>query len=141
LSFGQLANNIDKSRNIIDVLTYEKELNNQDDFEKEKIIIKEKMDFILSKYLEDRTFLKDKVKNWRDAILNECNNFFLKYPDFITFVNLVINNKSLKKAKYYSNYTVSAGKTTKNLLINFKSDQIEAEMIIFLFLKERKRGI
>ena len=99
------------------------------------------MDFILSKYLEDRTFLKDKVKNWRDAILNECNNFFLKYPDFITFVNLVINNKSLKKAKYYSNYTVSAGKTTKNLLINFKSDQIEAEMIIFLFLKERKRGI
>lgn len=88
MTFQQLANNIDKSRNIIDVLTYEKESNNQDDFEKERILIREKMNFILSKYLEDRTFLKDKVNNWRDAILKECNNFFLKYPNYIPLLVL-----------------------------------------------------
>ena len=88
MTFQQVANNIDKSRNIIDVLTYEKELNNQDDFEKERIIIREKMNFILSKYLEDRTFLKDKINNWRDAILKESNNFFLKYPNYIPLLVL-----------------------------------------------------
>ena len=139
MTFQQLANNIDKSRNIIDVLTYEKELNKQDDFEKERIIIREKMNFILSKYLVDRTFLKDKINNWRDAILNECNNFFLKYPNYITFVSLVINNKSLNKAKYYSNFDVIKGKTTQVVEVNFKSDKIEAEMIISMFLKERSR--
>ncbi len=97
------------------------------------------MNFILSKYLVDRTFLKDKINNWRDAILNECNNFFLKYPNYITFVSLVINNKSLNKAKYYYNYTVMAGNTTQVIEVNFKSDKIEAEMIISMFLKERSR--
>ena len=139
LTFEQLANNIDKSRNIIDVLTYEKELKNQDDFEKERNTIKDKMNFILSKYLEDRTFLKDKVNNWRDAILNECNNFFLKYPNYITFVSLVINNKSLNKAKYYSSFDVIKGKTTQVVEVNFKSDKMEAQMIISMFLKERSR--
>ena len=126
----------------MDVLVYENYLNNsnyQSDFNKERIIIREKINFILSKYLEDRTFLKDKINNWRDAILNECNNFLLKYPNYITFVNLSINNKSINKSKYYSHSTLMAGKTTQIIEINFNSNKIEAQIVLSMFLKERKR--
>ena len=126
----------------MDVLVYENYLNNQNfqsDFENERIIIRGKINFILSKYLEDRTYLKDKINNWRDAILNECNNFLLKYPNYITFVNLSINNKSINKSKYYPHYTLMAGKTTQIVEINFNSDKIEAQIVLSMFLKDRKR--
>ena len=111
----------------------------KNDFEKEKISIKEKINQILYKYLGDRTYLKDKINNWKDAILNECNILFLKYQNYITFVNLIIFNKSIQQSKYIINRTFMSGKTTQIIDVYFKSDKIQAQINVGMFLKERKR--
>ena len=123
LSIEQIANSIDKQRKIIDILVYENKLyylNEKNDFEKEKISIKEKINQILYKYLGDRTYLEDKINNWKDAILNECNILFLKYQNYITFVNLIIFNKSIQQSKYEINRTFISGKTTQIIDVYFK---------------------
>ena len=56
-------------------------------FEKE---LKDKIYYILSKYLDDREYLEKKVDNWRDAILKEVEKLFLDYKDYKTFINLII---------------------------------------------------
>ena len=142
LSIEQIANSIDKQRKTIDILVYENKLyylNEKNDFEKEKISIKEKINQILYKYLGDRTYLKDKINNWKDAILQECNILFLKYQNYITFVSLVIFNKSIKQSNYFLDWTFIAGETTQILGIDFISDKIEAKLTIGMFLKERER--
>ena len=142
LSIEQIANSIDKQRKTIDILVYETKLyylNEKNDFEKEKISIKEKINQILYKYLGDRTYLKDKINNWKDAILQECNILFLKYQNYITFVSLVIFNKSIKQSNYYLDWAFIAGETTQILDIDFISDKIEAKLTIGMFLKERER--
>ena len=95
----------------------------KNDFEKEKISIKETINQILYKYLGDRTYLEDKINNWKDAILNECNNLFLKYHNYITFVSLVIFNKSIKESKYGINRTFMSGKTTQIIDVYFNSEK------------------
>ena len=92
----------------------------KNDFEKEKISIKEKINQILYKYLGDRTYLEDKINNWKDAILNEYNIFFLKYQNYITFVNLIIFNKSIQQSKYERNRNFISGKTTQIIDVYFK---------------------
>ena len=142
LSIEQIANSIDKQRKIIDILVSENTSNNsieKNDFEKEKISIKEKINQILYKYLGDRTYLKDKINNWKDAILNECNILFIKYHNYITFVSLVIFNGSIKQSRYEITRIFTSGKTTQKIQIYFKSDNIKAELIIGMFLKEKKR--
>ena len=142
LSIEQIANSIDKQRKIIDILAYENKsyyLNEKNDFEKEKISIKEKINQILYKYLGDRTYLEDKINNWKDAILNECNILFIKYHNYITFVSLVIFNGSIKQSRYEITRIFTSGKTTQKIQIYFKSDNIKAELIIGMFLKEKKR--
>ena len=42
-------------------------------------LLKEKINTILSKYLEDRKYIKNKVDNWRDAILKDCEKLFTNY--------------------------------------------------------------
>ena len=142
LSIEQIENSIDKQRKTIDILVSENTSNNsieKNDFEKEKISIKETINQILYKYLGDRTYLEDKINNWKDAILNECNIFFLKYQNYITFVSLVIFNKSIKQSNYFLDWTFIAGETTQVLGIDFISDKIEAKLTIGMFLKERER--
>ena len=142
LSIEQIANSIDKQRKIIDILVYENKLyylNEKNDFEKEKISIKEKINQILYKYLGDRTYLKDKINNWKDAILNECKIFFLKYQNYITFVNLIIFNKSIKKSRYETTRIFESGKTTQKIDVYFNSDNIKAQINVGMFLKERER--
>ena len=142
LSIEQIANSIDKQRKIIDILAYENKsyyLNEKNDFEKEKISIKEKINQILYKYLGDRTYLKDKINNWKDAILNECKIFFLKYQNYITFVSLVIFNKSIKQSKYFLDWAFIAGETTQIIDVYFNSDNIKAQINVGMFLKERER--
>ena len=137
LSIEQIANSIDKQRKTIDILVSENTSNNsieKNDFEKEKISIKEKINQILYKYLGDRTYLKDKINNWKDAILNECNILFLKYQNYITFVNLIIFNKSIKQSNCFLDWAFIAGETTQILDIDFISDKIVAKLTIGMFL-------
>ena len=142
LSIEQIANSIDKQRKIIDILVSENKLyyqNEKNDFEKEKISIKEKINQILYKYLGDRTYLKDKINNWKDAILNECKILFLKYQNYITFVSLVIFNKSIKQSNYFLDWAFIAGETTQIIDVYFNSDNIKAQINVGMFLKERER--
>ena len=123
LSIEQIANSIDKQRKIIDILVSENKLyylNEKNDFEKEKISINEKINQILYKYLGDRNYLEDKINNWKDDNLNECNILFLKYQNYITFVNLIIFNKSIQQSKYEINRTFISGKTTQIIDVYFK---------------------
>ena len=136
LSFENLANSIDKERKVMDVLVYKDILNN---FENEKVIIKEKLKLILHKYLWERVYLSEKINNWKDAILNECKNLFSKYENYITFVNLIIFNKSMKNSKYYTYFNCFAGNTTEYIEESFNSDKIEAQLAVAMFLKQRKR--
>ena len=71
--------------------------------------------------IEKKWFRKRKnIYNWKDAILNECNILFLKYQNYITFVNLIIFNKSIQQSKYEINRTFISGKTTQIIDVYFK---------------------
>ncbi len=68
LTFENQANQIDKNRFQMNVLVYESNNivdNNKYAFEEAEInLLKEKINTILSKYLEDRKYIKNKVDNW-----------------------------------------------------------------------------
>ena len=83
LTFENQANQIDKNRLQMNVLVYESNNivdNNKYALEESEInLLKEKISKILSKYLEDRKYIKDKVDNWRDAILKDCEKYYIKF--------------------------------------------------------------
>ena len=66
-------------------------------FEEEVEKIKDKLNNILNKYLADRKYVKDKITNWRDAIMKECETFFSSYnKEYSIFTNLIIYDCSEK---------------------------------------------
>jgi hypothetical protein len=69
----------------------------KEELEKEIEKMKVKLNEILSKYLGDRKYVVDKIDNWRDAIMNDCESFFSFYKNkYKIFTNLVINDKNEK---------------------------------------------
>ena len=74
LTFERQANAEDIKRKQMNILVYESKNFNNNDIskkgleEKEIDNLKEKINFILSKYFADRKYLENKVDNWRDAI-------------------------------------------------------------------------
>ena len=47
--------------------------------------MKDKLNSILDKYLGDRKYVKDKIDNWRDAIMKESEFMFMQYKDKYKF--------------------------------------------------------
>lgn len=136
LTFEQLANSIDIKANQMNILVYE--LNNlQESNEKiEKIDIndlKEKIKNILSIYLEDRIYLNNKVENWGDAILKECESIFKKFTDYITFLNLIIHDKSIKESR--SKWSSSIRREDYDFGVELKNDKIYGYIKIIMFNK------
>ncbi len=75
-----------ESNNIVD--------NNKYAFEEAEInLLKEKINTILSKYLEDRKYIKNKVDNWWDDILKVCEKLFTNYIEYKTFIYIIIRDK------------------------------------------------
>ena len=59
--------------------------------------IKPKIEFILSKYLDDRKYIENSVDKWKDAILNECNSVFVSNKEYKAFIYLMIKDEKQKK--------------------------------------------
>ena len=105
LKFDEQVSSMDKERKKMNVLVYELQKYNTMDkskiqenyFEKE---LKDQIYFILAKYLDDREYLENKVDNWRDAILQEVEQIFLKYKDYKTFINIIISREN-KESDFY----------------------------------------
>ena len=53
--------------------------------------IKKELNFILSKYLEDRIYLENKIDNWIEAIFQESEKILLNYKDHKTFIHITMN--------------------------------------------------
>ena len=97
LTFENQANQIDKNRFQMNVLVYESNNivdNNKYSFEEAEInLLKEKINTILSKYLEDRKYIKNKVDNWWDDILKVCEKLFTNYKEYKIFIHIIIRDK------------------------------------------------
>lgn len=95
LSFEKQANSIDIDKKEMNVLVNELnqinddnsgQKNNEDkEFEKEIETMKDKLNSILDKYLGERKYVKDKIDNWRDAIMKESEFMFIQYKDKYKF--------------------------------------------------------
>ena len=102
----QIENNEEKSEN----------KSNKEDpkFEEEIKKITDKVNEILNTYLADRKYVKDKITNWRDAVLKECEKFFSKYKEqYSVLVNLTIYDKTKKISFNSSNNSFGSKKKLK----------------------------
>ena len=141
LKFDEQASSMDKERKKMNVLVYELQKYNTMDkskiqenyFEKE---LKDQIYFILAKYLDDREYLENKVDNWRDAILQEVEQIFLKYKDYKTFINIIISREN-KESDFYR--TWNSFSYDKRFTINFNSNIIKAKVFIHIYKRNIKR--
>lgn len=147
-TFKEQANSFDASKKEMNVLAYKieddetKQIENKSDldpkFEEEVEKIKDKLNNILNKFLADRKYVKDKITNWRDAIMKECETFFSSYSkEYTIFTNLIIYDKSEKKS-HFSN-TKNAFGAKKRFKVIFKSNNIAANMMVTIFEKNIKK--
>ena len=142
LTFERQANAEDIKRKQMNILVYEsKNINNNDISKKgleEKEIdnLKEKINFILSKYLADRKYLENKVDNWRDAILKGCEKLFSKYTDYKIFINIIIRDKQIKG---YQNKLTSGYYGVNNYFkVKFDLNNIKCSIYIIFFKKIKR---
>lgn len=143
LSFEKHANSIDQKRKQMNIIVYEIDKYYKEELLQNKGIdinnLKEKLKFILSKYLETRVYIEKKVDNWRDAILKECEPVFLNFKEYKTFINLTIYNNELKNADHYQTWNTISGKDTIIFDVYFKSEKIVANLNINMFTKNKNR--
>ena len=150
-TFNQMANSLDIEKKEMNVLVYELNDNNDkidedkdkdnesQEFKNEVEKIKEKLNFILNKYLGDRKYVKDKIINWKDAIMKECESLFsIYYDEYIIFSNLMIYDISESKLKYQGLYNAYDYKTY--FFVIFKTKYIKASILIVFYSKNKNRN-
>ena len=147
-TFKEQANSFDLSKKEMNVLAYKieddktKQIENKSNldpkFEEEVKKIEDKLNNILNKYLADRKYVKDKITNWRDAIMKECEIFFSSYDkEYTIFTNLIIYDCSEKKLQFSN--TKNAIGIKKQISVKFKSNNIAAKIMVTLFSKNNKK--
>jgi len=142
LSLKQLANQIDQNRNEMSVLVYDidnmenKKAQLQYDFIE---TLKEKLQSILKLYLEDRNYSENKVNKWRDAIMRDCEKILASYRDFKIFINSIIYYDASKECECDWNYVTNIGKKDSYFIVNYRSNNINANLYVCMFLKNRDR--
>ena len=140
LTFESQANHEDKKRLQMNVLVYEKDniVNNKHSIEETEINnLNEKISQILSKYLEDRNYLENKIINWMDAILQDCEQLFMKYKDYKTFINVIIIDKNKSQSHRGGNYNRRSSNTFK---VAYQSNTIKSTVYISMFYKKINRN-
>ncbi len=103
-------------------------------------LLKEKINTILSKYLEDRKYIKNKVDNQRDAILKDCEKLFTNYKEYKIFINIIIREN--KKLNYMGRSFLYGN--TNEFKIKFETNNIICSLYINIFSKKisrKKKGI
>ena len=103
--------------------------------QKDKIIDDLKINYqqILFKYLDDRPYNENKIKNWIDNILSDAKDFSIKnYPDYDIFLYCFIAQKNV----YFNSNDrhISLPKTDGSGVAIFKSDNIYSELRFFFFI-------
>lgn len=147
ISFEKQANSIDKEKEEIVILVYEldkfkeneiEKSSKNDEFEKEIEPIKEKLNLILSRYLDDRKYVEDRIDNWKNAIMKECEKLFENYNNYKFFVNLMIYDYSISQSNYYGRY--SSFGADERFYVIFQTDSIKASIVVTVFSKDKKRN-
>ena len=99
--------------------------------------IKKELNFILSKYLEDRVYLENKIDNWIEAIFQESEKILLNYKDHKTFIHITIHDRKINGYESLRKYGLYSNACTFDL--EFKSDKIKAFVNIIMFKRNIKR--
>ena len=130
LTFEKLANSMVLPKKEMNVLVYDldktfvnnniKNDNEDEDLEIEIEEIKNKVNEILSKYLGDRKYVKNKISKWRDAIMNDCKSVLVN-KKYKYFVHLMIYDKSNEKSNYKGFYGFHGDKKYNNSVKKFKN--------------------
>ena len=98
--------------------------------------IKPKIEFILSKYLDDRKYIENSVDKWKDAILNECNSVFISNKEYKAFIYLMIKDEKQKQKDFLRNWF----RDYKYYIpIKFQTNAIFGFIIIILLKRDYKR--
>ena len=93
---------------------------------------------ILSIYLDDRIYLKNKVDNWKEAIFKEAEKKLLNYKNFKIFIHLTISDKSIKRNNSYRNAGLYSN-IDIYFSLEFDSQNINAILNVAMFKKNLKR--
>ena len=147
LSFEKQANSIDLKNNNINILAYEyndcneKKLNemgknkkltdeNIRDIMEEDLVKKGKE--LLSKHLDGRNYIEDKVEEWIKNILDEYEKYFKeKYPSYNLFMFCSVCSKSTYFNRNKASICVSSKEESVSSI--FKTDDIFSCLDLFFF--------